>query len=389
MEARLPGLRKSCPPARLRCARCAVHLPSTLSVSLPADSSMPRLRPLCRACFVLIGDPRVLRPHLAPVSGDYLLPGRPRWQIVWWGVASCWLPPLLAPALAPALCKHVNLTESGQSQSQVRESEPEVQGATGRLTEGPALVTNKGLSWVRFPHLASARHERVLSHTSNICCVGRAFAVADAPCASTALLVGSTPCLRADPHPKLSLECWQQTHEEWALHARRVLLRRRRESHRERIQLLASEEQWDVPSPLGTLFCLFSTVGDLGDVYLGKHYQQMFVDAAFVGVKNAPADWVSPPGWPDDIPAPRLVPSTGDRLRIAFTMTDRDSADVILQHRCKFRGSGIVVSEVLTAQEQLEHTAPWPRYQLALLQGCKAQFKRSCLFVDGARVRRR
>jgi len=44
-----------------------------------------------------------------------------------------------------------------------------------------------------------------------------------------------------------------------------------------------------------------------------------------------------------------------------------------------------VLSEVLTEKEQFEHDALWP-HQQAFTRSCKAQLKRSHLFVDGVRV---
>eukprot|EP00955_Chlamydomonas_euryale_P079897 363354-Chlamydomonas_euryale.AAC.7 len=96
---------------------------------------------------------------------------------------------------------------------------------------------------------------------------------------------------------------------------------------------------------------------------------------------------LGPSRWPEGRPAPPVLPLAGTtKARIAFSVLDVAAADLFISQWCRLRGTGIVLSKVLMTKEQLEHTALWPQFEQALTRGCKALFKRSRLFVDGAHV---
>eukprot|EP00955_Chlamydomonas_euryale_P044891 352990-Chlamydomonas_euryale.AAC.1 len=57
----------------------------------------------------------------------------------------------------------------------------------------------------------------------------------------------------------------------------------------------------------------------------------------------------------------------GEKVCIAFTVFDAAFGDGLISRRCRLKGTGIVLSEMLTAQKQCEHTALYPQFWQAQL----------------------
>eukprot|EP00955_Chlamydomonas_euryale_P081190 363542-Chlamydomonas_euryale.AAC.8 len=86
-------------------------------------------------------------------------------------------------------------------------------------------------------------------------------------------------------------------------------------------------------------------------------------------------------------PASPLRVCTAERVSIAFSVRDAAAAELLITQRCRLMPTGVVLSEVLAAKEQLEHASLWPQFKQAFARDCKAQFKHSRLFVDVVRIR--
>lgn len=108
--------------------------------------------------------------------------------------------------------------------------------------------------------------------------------------------------------------------------------------------------------------------------------------ATFVNVAPAPADWSNPPDWAPNIRKPFVVPRQGDRITIAFSMQTLAQVESLITARRQLKGTGVVLSEVLTPAETREKQALYQQFVDARQAGHKAQFKRGRLFVDGVRV---
>ena len=72
--------------------------------------------------------------------------------------------------------------------------------------------------------------------------------------------------------------------------------------------------------------------------------------------------------------------------RVYFTVANLEQADNLVRLRCKLRGSGISVFDVLSPGERRLHQQLWPLFLAARSAGSKAQFQRARLMVDGKRV---
>lgn len=91
-----------------------------------------------------------------------------------------------------------------------------------------------------------------------------------------------------------------------------------------------------------------------------------------------------PPTHPVDGPAPAA--GRGDRVRILFSVMDKDDAKALVKERHRLKGTGITIYDVLSPTEQERHDALWPSFLEARRKGKKAQFNRAQLRVDGERV---
>jgi hypothetical protein len=58
----------------------------------------------------------------------------------------------------------------------------------------------------------------------------------------------------------------------------------------------------------------------------------------------------------------------------------------LVTHRCRLKGSGTSLFDVLSPSERKQHDRLWPQYLEARASGTKAQFCRGCLRIDGVRV---
>jgi hypothetical protein len=76
----------------------------------------------------------------------------------------------------------------------------------------------------------------------------------------------------------------------------------------------------------------------------------------------------------------------GGAARILFVVGSADQADAIVSARCRLKGSGCTIFEVLSDREQAQHALLWPVYEAALADGQKPQFRRARLIVDGVHV---
>lgn len=72
--------------------------------------------------------------------------------------------------------------------------------------------------------------------------------------------------------------------------------------------------------------------------------------------------------------------------RIFFSVGSLAAADALVRARCALKGSGYVLMEVLSPEEQREHRQLWPLFLAARAKGQRAQFSRARLVVDGVRV---
>lgn len=70
-------------------------------------------------------------------------------------------------------------------------------------------------------------------------------------------------------------------------------------------------------------------------------------------------------------------------LDLIFTCNSLQSADSIVRHRCRFKGTGITIFDILSAAEDQHHAALQPRYDAAVAAGQRAQFCRGSLKIDG------
>lgn len=76
---------------------------------------------------------------------------------------------------------------------------------------------------------------------------------------------------------------------------------------------------------------------------------------------------------------------TAERPRFLFTVATLEQADTLVRGRGRaLAGSGVVLSEVLTAAETALHRQLWPAFLRLQQAGHKVQFRRARLFVDGA-----
>eukprot|EP00955_Chlamydomonas_euryale_P081053 363517-Chlamydomonas_euryale.AAC.12 len=65
-------------------------------------------------------------------------------------------------------------------------------------------------------------------------------------------------------------------------------------------------------------------------------------------------------GWPNSSSSPPVMPRISEKVRIAFTVFGAAFDNGLVSRRCRLKGTGIVLSETLTTQEQREHTALYP-----------------------------
>jgi hypothetical protein len=72
--------------------------------------------------------------------------------------------------------------------------------------------------------------------------------------------------------------------------------------------------------------------------------------------------------------------------RILLTFGSVDQVEGLVRCRCRLKGSGSTLYDVLSPSEQKQHDRLWPQYLEARASGAKAQFSRSCLKLNGVRV---
>ena len=73
-----------------------------------------------------------------------------------------------------------------------------------------------------------------------------------------------------------------------------------------------------------------------------------------------------------------------ERPRFQFKVASLEQADTLVRGRGRaLAGTGVVLSEVLTASEVARHKQLWPTFLRLQRAGHKVQFKRARLFVDG------
>jgi len=68
---------------------------------------------------------------------------------------------------------------------------------------------------------------------------------------------------------------------------------------------------------------------------------------------------------------------------IIFSVHCHSYADAVVRNRCKLKGSGLIIFDVLSATEGKHHSDLVPRFQEAKAAGQRAQFVRGRLKVDG------
>ena len=71
---------------------------------------------------------------------------------------------------------------------------------------------------------------------------------------------------------------------------------------------------------------------------------------------------------------------------MAFSLPTIAQVESLITARCRLKGTGVVLSEVLAPAETREKQALYQQFQDTRAAGSKAQFKRGRLFVDGKRV---
>ena len=84
------------------------------------------------------------------------------------------------------------------------------------------------------------------------------------------------------------------------------------------------------------------------------------------------------------VDAVRLGPQAAPRVFI--TVGSLAQAEVLVQYRHLFKGSGFTVWDMLSPVEQVLHAKLWPSFREAVALGKKAQFHRARLMVEGVRV---
>jgi hypothetical protein len=82
-----------------------------------------------------------------------------------------------------------------------------------------------------------------------------------------------------------------------------------------------------------------------------------------------------------------LNPFIGDIFRqgsaIFFRMQDHCSADWLVRDRCRLKGTGFTIFDVLSSWEEQQHTSLRPLFKEAVAAGQRAQFSRHRLKIDG------
>jgi hypothetical protein len=83
----------------------------------------------------------------------------------------------------------------------------------------------------------------------------------------------------------------------------------------------------------------------------------------------------------------QLNPYIGDIFRqgsaIFFRMIGHCSADRVVRTRCRLKGTGFTIFDVLSSWEEQQHTSLKPLFEEAVAAGKRAQFSRHRLKIDG------
>jgi len=68
---------------------------------------------------------------------------------------------------------------------------------------------------------------------------------------------------------------------------------------------------------------------------------------------------------------------------IFFRVQTHESADKVVRNRCRLKGTGFTIFDVLSPREEQQHSTLMPRFKEAVAEGKRAQFSRHRLKVDG------